>query len=474
MTTIVKRHPFLGIGLGISITAAFTVTPHLQADITVPPLPNTRETIVVVPPPLPPPVVVVTQAPAPTSPPPPTPTPATAPAAPGNYELPPLLDAATILQPYYVAGPYHTVRPQVATYAGRNLYTIDSPFGVFEAEGNSELVERIAELNAIARLREISKGDQYGKALEAAAKSPVQLAKNLATHPVKTITGVPQGIFKFFNRAGQSIAEATEGRSQSPYEDNSMESLIGFSKAKRTLAAQLNVDPYSSNETFQKELNGIAWAAYAGNMTFAIALAPVGGAAGSVITGVQISTVASNAVRDNSPSDLRRMHMETLTQIGVPSADATAFLNNVSYSPTHQTGLVEALKQMPAVQGRAEFILSASHAISQADALFFERSAHLMATLHATTPLAAIHIINDLPVCQRTDGVLVVPLEWDYACWTAGAAGFLQQVRNTPLGATPVTGHQLVITGIASPLLKSELTANQIGLTEKALPSPLR
>lgn len=399
---------------------------------------------------------------------------AQSPVSPPPFESPPVLDAATTLLPQYVQGPYHTVRPQVPTFAGRNAYTLDSDLGTFYATGNSELVTRIAEINAIAQLQSISKSDEYAKALEKAAKSPVNFAKNLATHPVETISGVPKGIFKFINRTGQAVKEAADDRPHNPYEDSKVQGAIGFSKAKRDLAARLGVDPYSSNPVFQKALNGVAWASYGGNMTLTAALAPVGGGAGTAITTVQVSDTALHAVRDSSPNDLRRAHAETLARMGVPDALTTAFLNNPSYSPTRQAELVLALQQLNGVAGRDGFLDAATTADDEADAFFYQRSAHLMAQINSGTPLATIYTSQDLPVCHSKDGTVIVPLEWDYACWTQNAASFLEHLRTANFRGAPVTGHKIVITGIASPRLREELNKLQVGLIEKALPGPLR
>ncbi|MEZ0385598.1 MAG: hypothetical protein ACAI34_00925 [Verrucomicrobium sp.] len=391
-----------------------------------------------------------------------------------EFEYPPVLDAATILQSEYFQGPHHIVRAQVPTYAGRNAYTIDSAFGIFSAQGNAELVTRVAEIHAMFQLQRISKTEEYGKALEKAAKSPLVFAKSLATNPVDTLAGVPKGIFKFINRTGEAVKEASEGRDTSPYEDSKVQSAIGFSKAKRGLAARLGVDPYSSNPAFQKALNGVAWAAYGGDITFTAALAPVGGSAGSVITGVQVSDTALNAVRDSSPNDLRRANEQTLFQMGAAEASIKVFLNNPAYSPTRQTELVHALKQLNGAAGRGDFLEVASHASDEDDAFFYQRSAHLMAVLHQTTPIATLYNSRDLPVCHAKDGTVIVPLEWDYACWTEGASGFVEHLRTADYRGAPVTGHRLVITGVASPRLREELAKHQISLVEKALPTPLR
>lgn len=55
------------------------------------------------------------------------------------------------------------------TCAGRNAWTIDSDFGVFEADGNTMMIVR--EIAAIAKLREVSRTDEYKNALVVATTS---------------------------------------------------------------------------------------------------------------------------------------------------------------------------------------------------------------------------------------------------------------------------------------------------------------
>src|SRR4029077_10184855 len=71
-------------------------------------------------------------------------------ATPVTYEELPELKASDILKPEFFSGPHYKVREEVPTSSGANQFTIDSDFGVFEADGNEMLVRRINEINAIA------------------------------------------------------------------------------------------------------------------------------------------------------------------------------------------------------------------------------------------------------------------------------------------------------------------------------------
>lgn len=397
----------------------------------------------------------------------PAPTPA------GDFEEPPVLAASAILRPEFLKGPHHTLRNEVPTMAGHNQYVIESEFGIFEADGNAALVDRVAEVEAIAKLRAVSRTEVYEAALKKAAKSPVAFAKSLAHNPVKTVSGVPKGLWKFMNRTGQSLKEVGEERER-PGDGSGAKDLIGFSKVKRELATKLGVDPYSSNATLQKELNGIGWAAYGGSMTISVALAPVGGGAGTAITAFNVADASTKALTDESPNDLRRLALSKLLAMGIERANVVAFLNNTAYSPTHQTRLVLALESLQGATGRSAFLELAGEAADETDALFFQRCAQVMVAIHRDTPLASMGSFNNLPLCITKGGIAIVPLEWDYASWTENAARYLQQLKTVKLGDYQVTGYRVVLTGLASPRVKEELAKLDVQLVEKALPGPLK
>jgi hypothetical protein len=152
------------------------------------------------------------------------------------FEELPVLNASEILRPEFLAGPHHKLREPVPTYFGANQFTIDSEFGVFEADGNEMLLKRINEINAIARLKEVSRTDQFKDALKKAAKSPVAAAKAIATDPVHTITNVPKGVMKFMGRIGENVKGISQKHEGKDPEGTQLQQVIGFSDAKRKVA----------------------------------------------------------------------------------------------------------------------------------------------------------------------------------------------------------------------------------------------
>jgi hypothetical protein len=395
-------------------------------------------------------------------------------AAPVVYEPLPTLNAGVILQPQYLQGPNFTVRNPVPTYSGSNHYTIDSDFGVFEADGNQMLMRRVAEINAIAKLQAMSQTKEFTQAAEQAAAVPLHVAQDLVTNPVSTISSVPKGIWGFLNQAGEAVKEVAEGRQNTTEEGNAVENMTGFSKTKRDLAIKLGVDPYSTNEVFQKELNKVAWPAFLGKFTVDLGMAAVTGGAGTALSAANWTNTLTDALRDKSPADLRLMNLGLLTNdMGVSRATADAFLDNNAISPTTQTILVAALAQLGNIPGQAEFIRQAATSQDEHDGIAFQQSVQLMANLNQRTPVARITHLNGLTVCETNDGGVVVPIQWDYAAWTPMTDHFITALKAQKF-TSPVSGYSVILTGVVSPLTAQALDARGVNVTTKALPGPLQ
>ena len=390
-----------------------------------------------------------------------------------DYEELPELKASEILRPEILQGPNHKVREEVSTYSGANRFTIDSAFGVFEAEGNEMLVRRVNEINAIAQLKEVSRSDAYKKALLTAAKSQLAAVKNIVTDPVNTVTNVPKGLMKFMGRAGERVKGIGKKREPAPDEGSRAQNIIGFTAAKRKVALSLGVDPYSSNDVLQRELDGITWATFAGGLTFKGATMPIGGGAGAALTITGLSNTFESALQDKSPADLKIMNRKLLLEMGTSAADTDAFLKNTAFSPSEETAFVLNLKSMEGVAGRGAFVaVAAKNSSSEADAIFCIETAELMATLHQKgNPLARITVVNDFPVCVAKDGTTVVALQWDSAAWTPRAEGFASQVQANAKGKA---SYLVALSGAVSPRLRQELESRGFRVQDRLSPGPLK
>lgn len=394
----------------------------------------------------------------------------------GGFEEPPVLKASEILQPALLSGPHHKVREDVPTYAGENWYVIDSDAGIFEAAGNIMLQHRIAEIYAILQLREISRGKEFGEAVKRAAKSPFVMAKNLITKPVATISAVPKGVFKLINRTGRAVQNAATGREKSDYEGSDAAALLGVSKAKRELAFQYGVNPYSSNPVLQKELNSLGWTSFAGKATVAVLTSGIGGGAESVLKVTGVLGRNGVRIRDTNPNDLQRENKAALLRMGASDAAAEQFFFDKALSPLHQTNLITALESMQGVAGRVDYaMLAATTAEDETDASFFEQTANLIARVHAeSAKLKSITIRDGFPVCIGLNGTTVVALHWDYAAWTARASAFLAELQQPAGPDAPAGKLAIMITGQVSPLLRQQLEARKVQVLDRVIAGPLK
>ena len=391
------------------------------------------------------------------------------------FEELPILNASEILRPEFLTGPHHKVREPVPTYFGTNQFTIDSDFGVFEANGNDMLIRRINEINAIAQLKDVSRTDEYKKALSAAAKAPVAAIKNIANDPANTISNVPKGIMKFMRRAGESVKNIGNKTESSAAEGSKMQQLIGYSDTKRKVAIELGVDPYSTNTVLRHELDGIAWASFAGGATFSLATLPIGGGAGTALTLTEVSGDLNDILKEKSPTDLKILNRKSLLDMGATEKATERFLNNNAFSPSEQTAFVLNLKSLNGVANRGAFVRTAGETSSdESDAIFCVQRAALMSKIHKDRPIARLAMIGDFPICIAKDGTIIVALQWDYAAWTPTAAAFAEKVqRSGDEGGThkPVL---VALSGQASPRLQEELHSRGFTLRDRLSPGPLK
>jgi len=254
-----------------------------------------------------------------------------------------------------------------------------------------------------------------------------------------------------------------------------MQQLIGFSDAKRKVAIKLGVDPYSTNTVLQHELDGIAWASFAGGATFSLATLPIGGGAGAALTVTNVTSSFDEMLREKSPSDLKIINQKTLLGLGAGAKETERFLNNSAFSPSQQTAFVLNLRSLNGVANRGAFVRTAGETSSdESDAIFCVQTAVLMSKIHKDKPLARLAMIGDFPICVAKDGTIIVALQWDYAAWTSGAASFSSEVQKLA-AQSGKNGKVLVgLSGQVSPRLRQELENRGFVVKDRLVPGPLR
>jgi hypothetical protein len=364
----------------------------------------------------------------------------------------------SVVAPDLLHGPHYELGPTVATLAYLNRYTVATDYGPFIAPSDARLRRLLREIAAIAQLRAMQQTEAFEKAAIEAGKSPFRSAKNLLDDPVGTLSAIPEGIGSIFARANEQLHR--EGRSQ--YEDGPAKQLLAVSGYKRDYAAKLGVDAYSSNEALQKELDRLAWASAAGNLTLGALSVATGAVALQVASDVRMLEQAQNIVASTPPSELSKRNRDQLRRLEVRDAVADRFLRNAALSPRHETIIVASMVALGHIPGQTSFIDYASSADTEDAALMFQQMAELIASYSTlVSPVRQIAIVLNLPLITTTKGAVLLLLPIDRLLWTERSAGLAKGLARTQPHAPEVW-----ITGDASPRAEAGLAQAGLLLTQ--------
>ena len=381
------------------------------------------------------------------------------------FDPPEVRATSDVVAPELLRGPHYQLGPTVRTFTFMNQYTVASDYGAFTASSDARLRRLIREIAAIAELEKIHQSDAFAKATVDAGKGVVQGAQHLIQDPVATIGAVPEAVFSIFGR----VSEAAKRGGTSKYEDGVAQNLLAVSSFKREYAQKLDFDVYSSNEVLQKQLNSVAWASAAGNLTLGAASMVTGAAVLQVAGGLRTLEQAKDLVNALPPTELSRRNREALRQMRVPDPITDRFLENRLLSPRHQTIIIEAMKALGAIPGRSAFIQYAARADSEDAVLLFQEMAELLADCHrSVAPIQRLDIYLNVPVAYTGQGSAVVLLPIDRLLWTEKTAGIATSLAQTLPKPQPVRKIEVWMTGDASDRAHAELQQLGITLVEQA------
>jgi hypothetical protein len=314
---------------------------------------------------------------------------------------------------------------------------------MFDAAGTGALRKLIGEIAAIGKLKEIRASKAFATAVADSATGPFRFAKNLIVHPVDTLTGVPKGMYKLTEDVAETIA--TE---KNPTDDPVYKKALLVSGRKREYAAQLGVDVYSSNKVLQEELNSVGWAAAVGNLTVSAALMPVGGAAGTALTGVRWSNAVNDYMKAEPAGRLKVIAEDKLKEAGLSAELTRRFVNQTRFTPRHYILIAESLAR-----------LGPPHAAV----------AQLLRGYHETvSPIVDLRMSRRIAVARAQNGNTVVPLPVDFLFWTETVdqrSGELAAAHRDS-GATGQV--QLWLTGTATRPGMQQLVGRRIAVIEDA------
>lgn len=345
-----------------------------------------------------------------------------------------------------------TVDPTVHSDGFMRNFALDTPYGRYQVSGQKLLTTRLQELKAVAALEGMSNTDVFVEALGEAGMKPIRFGRDLVTAPLETTDRLVSGVANMFDRASDEISNRDSSR------DPLIGSALGVQSAKRQLAYQLGVDPYTDFPPLAEGLEDVARVMAAGDISVSAAMSAIPGGAGVAVSGVSTASTVAQPIRDKSSAEIAAMVTEKLTALHVSKDRIEAFLANTAYSPADQLAIAEALTQLQA-KNSDEFIARATAANSTDVAKFQRFRAELIAKeSERLGSLGEFVTVSGFALNRDKKGALVAVFPFDEVAWTDIASRSLTELSADVAKRGEKQKPTFVTTGEISAVAQAELT----------------
>ncbi len=358
-------------------------------------------------------------------------------------EPPPTVEARELAPPELLAGPGWSVEPRVPTDGFYGLFALRSAYGLVTARGVDQLRVRVQEQRALEQLAELSRRQAMRQGARGSAQQTRDAARQTASDPLGTVASVPEGVGRLFTRLGRDVENRAAKTSDAGAPAEGKQARAGVAKARRELAHQLGIDPYTDNPLLSPRMDEVAR-----EMAHGAAAVSFATGAASVWAGAAART--ADLVWNQSPEDVRASNAKRLKAGGVSGGAARSFLDNPAFTPTSQTLLVEAFEGLASVAGRDVLIRLGGEMRSRDEARYLIAAARLLIALRqAGEPLARVEARSDVPVAVTEAGTVLAPAPVDYLSWSDTLDRYFVP------GRTTAGKREIVLTGGISPLAES-------------------
>ncbi|CAB1082926.1 hypothetical protein D1AOALGA4SA_10517 [Olavius algarvensis Delta 1 endosymbiont] len=367
-------------------------------------------------------------------------------------KLPITLNASEQVPKNILTGPNYRIEANVINDGLIDIYRLTTDYGPLKVESTSLLRERTNELKALSHMEAVEQTDTFAKALEKGATAPIAMAKGLVTHPVDTVSGIASGVGSWFKDIGNAIT------SDDPNQEGAISAAIGYAAAKRKMAYEYGINPYTRYEPVQDKLNNIARASVVGGLTPKVAFGLIKTPVGTVLQVTDNAETMRQLVRDKSPAELDEINNKKLNAMGVEESTAKEFLKNPYFDPQEETLLVGELEAMKNVKDRKNFIKMAAVAPDYKIVRYLRERAQMMAVYNEkVAPVDRVVAVQGVPLLQRKDGVIVLLAPLDHVFWTHHVWLTLKKGSEILNQLPGFSGKEVWISGAIDPIARKAL-----------------
>lgn len=354
---------------------------------------------------------------------------------------------------------------------------------------------RALEMEAVRRLRAKGAAGTAGRTAAASLTQTGGALASVVTRPVESVIGLPAGMLRVFGRQASRYGRQAADVGERAYEAFADEALfdaslrprgaeppppepepwwqkggglaltlgkrwLGYSAARRELARELGIDPYSTNPWLGAEMDRLAWSALLGRRGVGFGLGQVGGTAGTVLG--QSSRV-HDMVWQRPPEEVEAWNAARLAPLACRAEVQDAFFDNARYSPTLQTQAVDALLDLVPQGGCEVFLGLAASVQREAEARFVVDVLHLLVAAQPRFP-TRFETFGEALVLRDGEERLWLALPVDLLQWTPETAGFFSDPA-----LARVADKRLLLSREASPRARAALVAEGWAVVEHAI-----
>ena len=375
------------------------------------------------------------------------------------------VEARDILPPVYFRTVHYDIEDEVTRLPFFYEFTVTSDFGTYRISSLAMLDIRLHEILTLAEIAPQLRGKNLSIDRAPGGRRGVggDSVADIISDPLGTAGALIENLRTNFE---ETFIDPFEDQRQAI--DEPIDAFeVDPGPHKRSAAAQIGVDVYSSNAELQRALDALADARSAGRLRQSVAptqtllVSPKPFGSGVLDARLRSKLKNLSAAEINAEVDRR---LETL---GVDHGTRIGLLTHQSYSPRTRLYLSAYLGQLKAAAGVHQIAAAATDATTEADAVAFVNLARMAAFYRLSGhSLARVELENDFPVFATAQNELVLALPVDHFSWTDANASLVARLERlaSERGDRSVV---ILVSGHGDEAARNALAARGIALRER-------
>lgn len=347
-----------------------------------------------------------------------------------GFEEPDTVPVESVLPPKFLHSAHYAIEPDVRADDNFYRFVVTTDDGNYHVTSLAMLRVRLFEIVTAAEV-----APRIGAKRATLDRSPggrrgveSEYVLDIFTDPVGTAAQLLSNIEYNVEQTFEGDDDDTQDRSP-----RSAAVDLNPSPHKRSAAAQLRVDVYSSNPQLQKILNAVADARSAGKTASSISPLITDPYAVRPFGSGLLNTQLDSYLKNTSSEDLHAEIDGTMQALGVSADLRITFLTHPAYTPRTRLYFTTYTELLKPVEHLDWLFKAATNAATEADAMAYVNYARMLAFAQLNSGKLT-EVITDarFPTLATSDGNAVLALPLDFLAWTrdvAAAADALRQIR---------------------------------------------